>query len=252
MSSYIMIYCIFNLFIYWNVKINKDTHNEKWNIKVSPNEFVSLLNDWLILWCLTSFSTLFQIYHSTHGSIHAMLQILLPELHTVFFLSYWLLSHIANYPCYVRDSFTRTPRSILSEPLAAFSHSQRWNNGEWGRNPVAMTIINPRKEIGLSLIEPTTSYSRVLYTTMCYTSLAFLWMNRRLQYQCSYLQTIPKKILCSDPLPNNPDLLLFTKRPNFGLVPMGCICRQQNRCDSKIEICVRKDRKHCGKRWKCS
>ena len=192
--------------------------------KLSPNEFVSLLNDWLILWCLTSFSTLFQLYHSTQ----------------------------CKYPCYVRDSFTRTPHSILSEPLAAFSHSQSGNNGEWGMNPVAMTIINPWKEIGLALIEPTTSYSRALCTTMCYMSLAFLWMNHRLQHQYLYLQTIPKKILCSDPLPNNPDLLLFTKRPNFGLVPIGCICRRQKRCDSKIEICVGKDRKHCGKRWKCS
>ena len=177
------------------------------------------MNDWLVLWCLTSFSTFFS-------------------------------KHQCKYPCYVRDSFTRTAHSILSEPLAAFSHSQHGNNGEWGMNPVAMTIINPRKEIGPALIEPT-SYSRVLCTAMCYMSPAFLWMNHRLQHQCLYLQTIPKKILCSDPLPNNP-LLLFTKRPNFGLVPVGCICRRQNRCDSKIEICVCKDRKHCGERWKCS
>ena len=160
--------------------------------------------------------------------------------------------HQCKYPCYVRDSFTRSQHSNLSEPLAAFSNSQRGNNGECGMNPVAMTIINPRKEIGLALIEPTTSYSRVLCTTMCYMSLAFLWMNHRLQHQCLYLQIIPKKILCSDPLPNNPDLLHFTNRPNFGLVPIGCICRQQNRCDSKIEICVRKNKKNCGKRWKCS
>ena len=103
--------------------------------KLKSNEFVSLLNDWLILWCLTSFSTLIQLYHSTQ----------------------------CKYPCYVRDSFTRTPHSILSEPLAAFSHSRDGNNGERGINSAAMTIINPRKEIGLALIEPTTSYSRVLY-----------------------------------------------------------------------------------------
>ena len=152
-------------------------------IKWSPNEFVSLLNDWLIVWCLTSFSTLFWLYYSTQ----------------------------CKYPCYVRDSFTRTPHSILSEPLAAFSHSQRGNHGESEMNPVATTIINPRKEIGLALIKPTTSYSRVLCTTMCYMSQASLWMNRRLQHQCLYLQTIPKKLLCSDPLQNNPDLLLYQK-----------------------------------------
>ena len=145
--------------------------------------------------------------------------------------------HQCKYPCYVRDSFTRIPHSILSEPLAAFSHSQCGNNGEWGMNPVAMTIINPWKEIGLALIEPTTSYSWVLCTTMCYTSPAFLWMNHRLQHQCLYLQTIPKKILCSDPLPNNPDLLLFTKRPNFGLIPFGCICRQQNTWLKNWNLC---------------
>ena len=133
--------------------------------------------------------------------------------------------HQCKYPRYVRGSFTRTPKSILSEPLAAFSHSQCGNNSEWGMNPVAMTITNPRKGIGLALIEPTTSYSRVLCITMCYMSPASLWMNHRLQHQCLYLQTIPKKILCFDPLPNNPDLLLFTKRPDFGLVPIGCICR---------------------------
>ena len=60
-------------------------------------------------------------------------------------------------PCYVRDSFTRTSHSILSEPLGAFLHSRDGNNGERGMNPAAMTIINPRKEIGLALIEPTTS-----------------------------------------------------------------------------------------------
>ena len=115
-------------------------------MKLSQNEFVSLLNDWLILWCLTSLSTIFQLYHSTQ----------------------------CNYPCYVRDSFTRTPHSILSEPLAAFSHSRDGNNGERGMNPAAMTIINHRKEIGLASIKPTTSFSRVLCTTMCYMSPAFL------------------------------------------------------------------------------
>ena len=187
---------------------------------------MSLFLYWMIDWLYgvkLHFQHYFGYITAPSASIHAMLEILLPELHTLIFLSHWLLSHIANV-----------------------------ETGEWEMNPVAMTIINPRKEIGLALIKPTTSYSRVLCTTMCYMSPASLWMNHRLQHQCLYLQTIPKKILCSDPLPNNPDHLLFTKRPNFGLVPIGCICRWQNICDSKIEICVHKDRKHCGKRWKCS
>ena len=168
-------------------------------------------------------STLFQLYHSTQ----------------------------CKYPCYVRDYFTRIPHIIVSEQLAAFSHSQHGNNGEWGMNPVAMTIINPRERNWPSIDRTNNLLLRVLCTTMCYMSLAFLWMNHRLWHQCLYLQTTPKKILCSDPLPNNPDFVLFSKRPNVGLVPVGWICRRQNRCDSKIEICVRKDGKHCGKRWKC-
>ena len=179
--------------------------------------FLYWMIDWF-LWCLTSFSTLFQLYHNTQ----------------------------CKYPCYVIDYFTRTPHCILSEPLAASSHSQHGNNDEWGMNPVAMTIINPWERN-----RPSIDRTNNLLLLSPLSGPAFLWMNHKLQHQCLYLQTIPKKILCSDPLPNNPDLLLFTKRPNFWLVPIGCICRWQNRCDSKIEVCVCKDIKHCGKRWKC-
>ena len=44
---------------------------------------------------------------------------------------------------------------------------------------------------------------------------------------------------------------LFTKRQNFRLVQIESICRRQNKCDWKIEICFGKGRKHCGKRRKC-
>ena len=77
-------------------------------------------------------------------------------------------------------------------------------------NPVAMTIINPRKEIGLASIEPTTVYSRVLCTTMCYMSQASLWMNHRLQHQCLYLQTIPKNFFV---------LILYQTIPTFYSLP---------------------------------
>ena len=43
----------------------------------------------------------------------------------------------------------------------------------------------------------------------------------------------------------------FTKQQNFRLVQIQSICRRQNKSDSKIEICVGKSRKHCGKRRKC-
>ena len=47
------------------------------------------------------------------------------------------------------------------------------------------------------------------------------------------------------------DLQLFTKRQNFTQVQIQSICRRQNKSDQKIEICLGKDRKHCGKRRKC-
>ena len=47
MSSYVMIYCIFNLVIYWNVKINKDTHKEKKIYKIK-SKWVCFSIEWLI------------------------------------------------------------------------------------------------------------------------------------------------------------------------------------------------------------
>ena len=35
------------------------------------------------------------------------------------------------------------------------------------------------------------------------------------------------------------------------LIKIESICRQPNNSDSKIKICFRKSRKHCGKRRKC-
>ena len=37
----------------------------------------------------------------------------------------------------------------------------------------------------------------------------------------------------------------------YRLVQIEIICRQQNKCHWKIEICFGMDRKHCGKRRKC-
>ena len=44
---------------------------------------------------------------------------------------------------------------------------------------------------------------------------------------------------------------LFTKQQNFGFVQIQSICRRQNKCDSKTEICFGTGRKHCWKRRKC-
>ena len=47
------------------------------------------------------------------------------------------------YPCFPGVLLTSTPHNILSKPLAAFPLNSR----ESGMNPVAMTIINPGKEL---------------------------------------------------------------------------------------------------------
>ena len=60
-------------------------------------------------------------------------------------------------------------------------------------------------------------------------------------------------------LPNNSvscptkcrDFNSFSKRQNFRLVQIERFCRRQNRCGSKIEVCLWRGRKHCGKRRKC-
>ena len=41
--------------------------------------------------------------------------------------------------------------------------------------------------------------------------------------------------------------LLFTRGQNFRLVQIESISRRHHKCDSKIEICFGRDRKHCGK-----
>ena len=53
-----------------------------------------------------------------------------------------------TFPCFPGVLLTSIPQNILSKPLAAFPHNHCRNNGqrERGMNPVAMTIIDPRKE----------------------------------------------------------------------------------------------------------
>ena len=47
-----------------------------------------------------------------------------------------------------RGSFNSIPHNILSKPLAAFPHNscETTDSGARGMNPVALTIINPRRE----------------------------------------------------------------------------------------------------------
>ena len=45
--------------------------------------------------------------------------------------------------------------------------------------------------------------------------------------------------------------LTLYQTTKFGPVQIEGICRRQNKCDSKVEICFVKSEKHCGKRRKC-
>ena len=78
---------------------------------------------WLIDWVcsvLTPFSTLFQLYRGSQLTYRCFSGVLTPVRRKLFFPRHWVLSHI-----------------IIIETM---------DSGERGMDPVAMTIINPRKE----------------------------------------------------------------------------------------------------------
>ena len=63
--------------------------------------------DWLTVWCLMPFSTVFQLYRGRQ----------------------------CTHPCFPQVILTSTPLNSLSKPLAAFSHNHCWNNRQrWERN----------------------------------------------------------------------------------------------------------------------
>ena len=76
---------------------------QKENFFLFPNCFLPFvktnliiwLTDWLIVWCLTPISTLFQLYHSGHST----------------------------YQCFPGVLLTSTVLNVLSKPLAAFPHN---------------------------------------------------------------------------------------------------------------------------------
>ena len=78
--------------------------------------------DWLIVWCLTPFSTVLQLHRGGQYTYPCIPGVLLTDTshRLIFFPSHWLLSHV----------------TII----------ETTDSGERGMNPVAMSIINPRKE----------------------------------------------------------------------------------------------------------
>ena len=92
----------------------------------------------LILWYLTPFSSLFQLYRGTQ----------------------------CTYLYFQGASFACTPQNDLSNPLASFPHNYRRNHGQWcGKrmNFLWMTNANPRKEIKVTWIEQGTSKCQILH-----------------------------------------------------------------------------------------
>ena len=86
---------------------------------------------WLTVWCLTPFSTVFQLYHGSQ----------------------------CTYPCFSGVSSTR--HNILSMPLAAFPLNHCRNNGQWWqRNESCCNDLSSilRKYNGRARDQPTTPY----------------------------------------------------------------------------------------------
>ena len=93
----------------------------------------------LIVWCLTLFSTVSQLYHGGQ----------------------------CTYPSFLGILLTSTPQNILSKPLAAFPQNHCQNNGQqWERNECCCNDYHQSLERILAEleIEPATSCSQVRNT----------------------------------------------------------------------------------------
>ena len=95
--------------------------------------------DWLIVWCLMPFSTVFQLYRGRQ----------------------------CTYPCFPGVLLTSVPHIILSKPLAAFPHDHCRNNGKrWERNYSCRNDSSIlRKNIGRARARTRTSCSQVRNAT---------------------------------------------------------------------------------------
>ena len=62
---------------------------------------------------------------------------------------HYMAAASAHIHAFLESLFASNPHCILSKPLTAFPHTtvETKESGESGINPVAMTIINPRKEL---------------------------------------------------------------------------------------------------------
>ena len=103
----------------------------------------SWLSDWLIVWCLTPFSTVFQLYQGGQYT----------------------------YPCFLGFFLTSTSHNILSKPMTAFPHNHCWNNWQqWKRNESCCNDYHQSLERILAKpgIEPVTSRSQGTFIEKCH------------------------------------------------------------------------------------
>ena len=116
----------------------------KLSIRVSPLRLTWVDNYHLlivmIVWCLTPFSAVFQLYHGGQ----------------------------CTYLCFPGVLLTSIPHNILSKPPAAFPHNHCRNNGQrWERNESCRNDYHQSSERILAEpgIEPATSCSQVRNAT---------------------------------------------------------------------------------------
>ena len=84
------------------------------------------MTDWLIVWSLTAFSTVFQLYHGQ-----------------------------CTYQCFPGVLLTSTLHNILSKPLAAFPHNHcRKNRQQWEGNESCRNDYHQSSEITLARVFP--------------------------------------------------------------------------------------------------
>ena len=92
---------------------------------------------WLIAWCLTPFSTVFQLYHGGQ----------------------------CIYRCFPRVLLTSTPHNILSKPLATVTHYHCRNNGQRNESCCKDYHQSSERILAEPWIEPASSCSQVRNTT---------------------------------------------------------------------------------------
>ena len=113
----------------------------------------SLLSaNWLVVWCLTLFSTVVKLYHSGK----------------------------CTFPCFPWVFLTHILHNMLSKPLASFPGNHCWNNGHrWERNESCCNDYHQSSERILAEpgIEPGTSCSEVRKATKWVTGLSLFSAN---------------------------------------------------------------------------